>query len=139
MLVYQRVNFSQLPALETNSLHLKRWAIPKGKDRLPTIHFQVPAVSFREGAISYPLGNRPLPFGTFGSMIFSCFFRWDMLVPWRVFIRQLVATEWIPDTKQSNVGRNLFVGFVFFVFEKPLHFITSRQLVRYESRVKICK
>ena len=57
-----------------------------------------------------------------------------MLVPWRVFIRQLVATERKKTLNSPiNVGRNLFVGFVFFVFKKPLHFITSRQLVRYYS------
>ena len=37
--------YATLP--ETNSSHLK--ISPIGKDRIPTIHFQVQAVSFREG------------------------------------------------------------------------------------------
>ena len=34
---------------ETNGLPLKIGRAPKGNDRIPTIHFQVQAVSFREG------------------------------------------------------------------------------------------
>ena len=47
------VTVSTLP--ETNSSQLKIGPNPKGKDRLPTIHFQVQAVSFREGnqTVSY--------------------------------------------------------------------------------------
>ena len=41
--------------LETNSLLLKIGQNPKGKACLPTIHFQVRAVSFREGNISKSL------------------------------------------------------------------------------------
>ena len=41
---------------ETNSSHLPGCAIPKGNDRLPTIHFQVRTVSFRECN-----GSKPAP------------------------------------------------------------------------------
>ena len=47
-----------MPTLpETNSLPLKigKLAIPKGNNRLPTIHFQGRAVSFREGKFSFKI------------------------------------------------------------------------------------
>ena len=34
---------------ETNNSPLKIGRAPKGNDRIPTIHFQVPTFSFREG------------------------------------------------------------------------------------------
>ena len=34
---------------KTNSKRPWKWAIPKGNNRIPTIHFQVQTVSFREG------------------------------------------------------------------------------------------
>ena len=37
---------------KTNSSPLKIGRATKGNDRIPTIHFQVRAVSFREGMIS---------------------------------------------------------------------------------------
>ena len=42
----------------------EKWArAPIGKDRLPTIHFQGQAVSFREGTVSFFFNSSKLPSG----------------------------------------------------------------------------
>ena len=44
---WKEIEESTLP--ETDSSHLKIGRAPKGNDRIPTIHFQGRAVSFKEG------------------------------------------------------------------------------------------
>ena len=40
------------------TVHPRKRSFPKGKDRLPIIHFQVPAVSFREGESFFGLVSK---------------------------------------------------------------------------------
>ena len=80
---------------ETDSSSLKIGRVPKGKDRLPSIHFQVRALSFRQGI---PKQNVWKPFFSFSrilsvgwnfkkrkvinSLVLNCheFLRWSKLV-----------------------------------------------------------
>ena len=55
------LNFYHDTHSETNSSPLKKGRNPKWKDGLPTIHFQVRAVSFGEGVLSYCIFTNPPP------------------------------------------------------------------------------
>ena len=51
-------HLSEIPSLKLTANALENRPSQKGKDRLPTIHFQVRAVSFKEGRLGTPKFRR---------------------------------------------------------------------------------